>query len=248
MMRLALLLLAGVAFGAPRPAAADDMTACNAAIAKAELHAEMPKRVMGTIALVESGRAIGKQVVPWPWSINVGGNGYYYASKGEAIEAVRAFTAAGQHSIDVGCMQINLLAHPAAFDSLDTAFEPAANAEYAARFLRTLYQQSGRVSAAMTAYHSQTPEYANDYARRLLAVWPGAAKFGLTAASALPTAPAPAQSASKIRLDTEGGSALTRPVSFVSSGRAARRQAPRKRSTDAETVVTESVRGGAWPH
>ncbi|MDP9096428.1 MAG: transglycosylase SLT domain-containing protein, partial [Pseudomonadota bacterium] len=215
-MRGALILLAGLAACLPRPASADDVTACNAAIATAERKAAMPKRVMGTIALVESGRAIGKQVVPWPWSINVGGAGYYYASKEEAIEAVRTFTAAGQRSIDVGCMQINLAAHPAAFASLDTAFEPSTNAEYAAGFLRTLYQQSGRFSTAMTAYHSQTPEFANDYARRLLAVWPGAAQLGLTT-NAVPSPPASPQPISKINLDTAVGLALDGRKVFTTS-------------------------------
>ena len=237
-MRRTLVLLAALAGTLPRPAAADDVTACNVAIASAERKAAMPKRMMGTIALVESGRVMGKQVVPWPWSINVGGTGYYYASKEEAIEAVRTFTAAGQKSIDVGCMQINLAAHPAAFDSLDTAFEPAANAEYAARFLRTLYQQSGRFSTAMTAYHSQTPEYANDYARRLLAVWPGAAQLGLTT-NAVPVQPAPAEPISKINLDTSAGLALDgRPApARIRAGRALRPQAS----------PSLSAHGDGWP-
>ena len=192
----------------------------------------MPKRVMGTIALVESGRAVGKRVVPWPWSINVAGTGYYYATKEAAIDAVRTFTAAGQRSIDVGCMQINLAAHPAAFDSLDTAFEPAANADYAARFLRALYQQSGRFATAMTAYHSQTPQFANDYARKLLAVWPGAAELGLTVEA---PSPAPQQRVSQINLDTESGRGLiARPVSMRSD------------VTRAQPRIS-SLHGGAWP-
>ncbi len=187
------------------PARADDASLCTAAIATAERNASMPKRVMGAIALVESGRAVGHRVVPWPWSINVGGAGYQYETKQAAIEAVRAFNSAGQRSIDVGCMQINLAVHTEAFDSLETAFEPAANAEYAARLLRTLYRQSGRLATAMTAYHSQTPELATDYARRLLAVWPGAADLGLTAGSA---APLPQARSSQIKLDTVSGEAL----------------------------------------
>lgn len=163
-----------------------------------------------------------------------------YATKEEAIEAVRTFTAAGQRSIDVGCMQINLAAHPAAFDSLDTAFEPAANADYAARFLRTLYQQSGRFSTAMTAYHSQTPEFANDYARRLLAVWPGAAQLGLTA-DAIPSPPTPVQPISKINLDTATGFALdghkTSGNERIRSGRALRPQAS----------MGTSLHGEGWP-
>lgn len=238
-MRRTLFLLAGLAAALARPATADDSTACNVAIATAERKAAMPKRVMGTIALVESGRAVGKQVVPWPWSINVGGTSYYYASKDEAIDAVRTFTAAGQRSIDVGCMQINLAAHPAAFDSLDAAFEPAANADYAARFLRSLYQQSGRFSTAMTAYHSQTPEFANDYARRLLAVWPGAAQLGLTA-NAVPTPPPAPQPISKINLDTATGLALDGRRSSTDRRRSGRALRP-------QPSPGYSAHGDGWP-
>ena len=225
--------LVALAAVAPRLAMADDMTACNAAIAAAERKAAMPKRVMGTIAIVESGRTMGSKVVPWPWSINVGGTGYYYENKDAAIQAVRDFTAAGQRSIDVGCMQINLAAHPAAFDSLDTAFEPSANADYAARFLRTLYQQSGRLATAMTAYHSQTPEFANDYARRLLAVWPGAADLGLTVDA---TTQAAKQRLSQINLDTETGPAIT-----------ARRISLRSDISGGGSSRLLSMHGTAWP-
>ena len=176
-----LLLLTAALSAVTIAARADDMATCAEAIATAERKAAMPPRVLGAIALVESGRPIGRRVVPWPWSINAGGVGRYFASKAEAIKAVRTLYAAGQRSIDVGCMQINLAAHPQAFDSLDTAFDPPSNADYAARFLQSLYHQSGRLAWAMTAYHSQTPEFAADYARRLLAVWPGGAQLGLTA-------------------------------------------------------------------
>ena len=241
-MRPLLALLAAALPLLPLAARADDDAAvCNSAIAVAERQAAMPKRVMGTIALVESGRAVGKQIVPWPWSINVGGTGYTYPTKAAAIDAVCTFTAAGQRSIDVGCMQINLLAHPAAFDSLETAFEPAANAAYAARFLRTLIGQSGRVATAMTAYHSQTPEFANDYARRLLAVWPGAAELGLKADTRTETAE-PA-TVSRISLDTRSGPALGARASV----RAARVAGSGGTAGQSERVRLRSVRGQGWP-
>lgn len=189
-MRAALSVFAAIFVVSAAAAAADsDEAACNNAIASAERRHAMPPRVLGTIAKVESGRAIGRKLVPWPWAINAEGVGHFYATKAEAIAAVQAFRAAGLRSIDVGCMQINLAAHPRAFDTLDEAFDPAINASYAARFLRTLTQQTGRIAVAMTAYHSQTPEFAADYARRLLAIWPGATALGLTADA--PTPPAP---------------------------------------------------------
>jgi hypothetical protein len=83
--------------------------------------------------------------------------------------------AQGVRSIDVGCMQINLLHHPDAFASLDEAFDPAANAAYAVRFLKALYNQSRDWPTAVATYHSNTPDIAADYQRRVLAVWQGGA-------------------------------------------------------------------------
>ena len=108
----------------------------------------LPLRLLGAIAEVESGRpdSAGK-VRPWPWTINVEGRGEFFASKQQAIDAVRAVQAQGVRSIDVGCMQVNLMHHPNAFASLDAAFDPTANALYAARFLNTLYGGQRKLGA-----------------------------------------------------------------------------------------------------
>ncbi len=74
-------------------------------------------------------------------------------------------------SIDVGCMQVNLMYHPNAFASLDEAFDPSANAQYAARFLNALYGASGSWVQATAAYHSETPAIGADYQRRVMARW-----------------------------------------------------------------------------
>ncbi len=71
------------------------------------------------------------------------GQGTFYDTKPQAIAAVRALQAGGVHSIDVGCMQVNLKHHPTAFGSLEQAFDPSANADYAAQFLVELHGQTG---------------------------------------------------------------------------------------------------------
>ena len=116
--------------------------------------------------------------MPWPWTINVGGQGHFYAAKTDAIAAAQSLLAQGIHSIDVGCMQVNLQQHPDAFASLDTAFDPEANVAYAARFLNQLYRQTGDWPQAAAAYHSQTPAIGAEYERRVMAAWPLAAQFG----------------------------------------------------------------------
>jgi hypothetical protein len=66
-------------------------------------------------------------------------------------------------------MQVNLMNHPNAFASLDEAFDPGANAHYAARFLNALYAASGSWVQATAAYHSETPAIGADYQRRVMA-------------------------------------------------------------------------------
>ena len=182
-------LLAVLAGG---PAAADkpkwDGALCQSAIQAAEAAAGLPPRLLASIGAVESGRldpGTGR-VTPWPWTINVGGAGSYFATKAEAVAAVERARAAGQRSIDVGCMQVNLLHHPAAFASLNHAFDPQANAAYAAGFLRRLQGQTGTWPAAAAAYHSQTPGVADGYARRVMAAWPLANQYGGKAAAPAP--------------------------------------------------------------
>jgi hypothetical protein len=146
---------------------------CRPAIVSAESSGRLPARLLEAIAVVESGR-LDKQTgvrTPWPWTINAEGEGYFFDSKAQAIAAVRALQARGVASIDVGCMQVNLLHHPNAFASLEEAFDPYANARYAARFLNELYARTTNWPQATGFYHSQTPELSADYQRRVLAVW-----------------------------------------------------------------------------
>lgn len=169
----ALLLLAGLvlmAGAAPPPG-------CGSAITAAEKVRGTAPGLLGAIGLVESGRTDPRTRVraPWPWTVNAEGIGTYYPGKAEAIRAVQALQARGVTSVDVGCMQVNLLHHPTAFRSLDEAFDPAANALYAAGFLTRLYARVGTWPGAAAAYHSFTPRLGAQYGQLVAAVWSGAA-------------------------------------------------------------------------
>lgn len=147
---------------------------CRAAVAVAERAGNIPAGLLGAIARVESGRrdAVTGQMEPWPWTANVEGTGYFYPTKAAAIAAVRQFQAEGAQSIDVGCMQVNLQQHPRAFPNLEVAFDPAANAAYAARFLNELHDQTGDWSRAAGMYHSATPSIGAEYQRKVMAALP----------------------------------------------------------------------------
>ena len=180
----------------PLAVAAEDRGACRAAIAVAEAEAALPAGLLHAIGRTESGRrdpATGR-IEPWPWALNAAGMGLYAATREEAVATVLALQARGLRSIDVGCLQVNLLHHPGAFASVEDAFDPLANARYAAGFLRELQARAGGDwGLAVARYHSATPERGEAYRLRVMASLAGGA-------AALPVAPSIAPFAGMPRL------------------------------------------------
>lgn len=149
---------------------------CRAAIATAEAEANIPPGLLQALGRVESGRtdpATG-EFSPWPWTLHAEGRGQFFPDRAAAIAAVEALLARGVRLVDVGCMQVNLHFHPRAFPDLATAFEPLANARYAARFLLELQARSQDWLVAAGHYHSHTPHLAEAYRARVAAAWPAA--------------------------------------------------------------------------
>ena len=143
----------------------------------------MPPQLLAAIARVESGRydTVSGRTSPWPWTINAEGRPGVFETKEQAINAVRALQAQGVRSIDVGCLQVNLMHHPAAFASLEQAFDPLINAQYAVRFLTQLRDQTGDWVAATARYHSATPELGGPYQRKVAAIWPEEQRHAIAA-------------------------------------------------------------------
>ena len=142
---------------------------------------ESARRLLGAIGRAESGRpdpGTG-QIEPSRWAINAGGSGHVFDSAEAAIAYVQDLQAHGVRSIDVGCFQINLMHHPAAFASLGEAFDANANAAAAAQFLSDLHQRSGDWESAVARYHSALPERGEPYRMRVLAQWRGGGSFAI---------------------------------------------------------------------
>jgi hypothetical protein len=155
------------------PAAAEQGRLCRAAIQAAERAAGIPAQLLMAIGRTESGRRDPETGAfhPWPWTINAEGRGHFFPTKAAAIAAVQQLQAQGVRSIDIGCMQVNLRHHPNAFPNLEAAFDPLTNAQYAARFLTELNSTRNDWQRAASAYHSQTPEFAEPYRARVMAAW-----------------------------------------------------------------------------
>ena len=161
------------ALGRPALAEPPPPAQCEQAGIAAEQAGGLPAGLLLAIGRIESGRwdpARGR-VTAWPWTINASGRGSWFETKAAAAQAAGALLEGGTKSIDAGCFQINLLWHPGAFASLDQAFDPDANARYAAGFLLSLYSRTGSWESAVEAYHSADPALGFAYRQQVFSSW-----------------------------------------------------------------------------
>ena len=167
------LLVAAAADGAEAAAEADPWSLCRDAIRAAERATGLPPHLLEAIALAESGRRpdAAQGLAPWPWTVMAEGRGRFLPAKADAVAVVRDLRARDIRNIDVGCMQVNLQHHPAAFADLDQAFDPAANATYAAEFLRALFRDSGSWAHAVARYHASVYGRNLQYRTRVMRIW-----------------------------------------------------------------------------
>ncbi|MGV8997195.1 MAG: transglycosylase SLT domain-containing protein [Parvibaculaceae bacterium] len=146
---------------------------CERATVATEMAQRLPRAVLFSVAMVESGRfnAETKKTRPWPWTINAEGQSFYFKSKSEAVKAARMLLKRGVRSFDVGCMQINMRYHPDAFSDLNAAFDPITNVGYGAEFMKQLYGRTNSWPDAIAAYHSQSKTRNQPYFARVIDVW-----------------------------------------------------------------------------
>ncbi|WP_374434158.1 lytic transglycosylase domain-containing protein [Tabrizicola sp.] len=133
-----------------------DAGLCVAAIRQAEKAHGIPADLLLAIGLQEAGLGLQGSTTVWPWSLNVDGEGFRFDTREEAEDFLARELDAGAQSIDVGCLQVNLRWHPGAFPSPAAGFDPERNADYAARFLRGLHDETGDWLEAAGRYHSAT--------------------------------------------------------------------------------------------
>jgi hypothetical protein len=164
--------------GLGHPLAQDDdpVSSCDLAADQAERSHQLPAGILGAIGRVESGRPDpAGRLAPWPWTIDAAGAGAFLPSADAAVTSVQSLQRRGLRNIDVGCFQVNLEQHPDAFATLEAAFDPQINADYAAGFLVSLHQRTGSWEAAVAAYHSAVPALGIPYSGLVFAQWAGIA-------------------------------------------------------------------------
>jgi len=194
----------GAAFANPAQALDNTSKICAGETARAERRMGVPKGLLAAISLAETGRwdENRRASFAWPWTVTAEGRGRYFDTKAEAIAEVEILMTEGVRNVDVGCMQVNLYYHGGAFETLEEAFDPRANATYAAAYLRNMYRAAGDWTRAAGYYHSMTPERNGPYREKVLAYWRGGEDAGGGETGARPvTGPVPVDRARMARLN-----------------------------------------------
>lgn len=117
---------------------------------------DIPPALLYAMALVESGRRVdtAEAFQPWPWTLNVAGEGYYYPSKTEAWTALQAFVLAGRTNIGIGLLQVTYPYNAHILTDVYAALDPHTNLSMGAAILRERFEESRDWSTAVGRYHS----------------------------------------------------------------------------------------------
>jgi len=160
------MLMLGLLFGGPAVAALGGAEVCERAAMQVAAETGVPPDILAALTLTETGRRRDGIVRPWAWSVNAEGAGTWFDDPAAALRFAQDRIAQGRTNVDIGCFQLNFHWHGSNFASVREMFDPLANARYAARFVRSLYAETGDWRAAAGAFHSRRPQDANRYLAR----------------------------------------------------------------------------------
>ena len=134
----------------------------------------IPADIFYALALAESGRRLGDQqrLRPWPWTLNIHGQGVYYSDRHSAWRAAMAAIARQQTSVDIGPMQVNWRYHRKRLQDPWRALDPYRNLHVAAEILLDCQQRLGDWWQSVGCYHAPSNrERAQRYRERVRAHW-----------------------------------------------------------------------------
>lgn len=131
---------------------------------------KLPKKLLTSISLVESGIKRNNKLSSWPWTLNVNGKSMYFDNKEDTIEHLKKSLKMNKN-IDIGCMQINYKYHGKNFKTLEDMINPNKNVRYAASFLRKLFKKHKSWNEAISRYHSSKPKRKKRYLVKVQSFW-----------------------------------------------------------------------------
>ncbi len=132
---------------------------CTEHVLEAEQELSIPRGLLLSIALVES----GQDGSPQPFAMNLDGKTVYSDSASEAKAHLLDKQGRVRQNATVGCMQLSVQHHRANFRPVERILDPSANVWYAARYLKRLRADSGSWSVAVARYNGGSRSQQRDY-------------------------------------------------------------------------------------
>ena len=116
--------------------------------------AGIPSTVLFAIALQESGARVRGRLLPWPWTLNIAGTPYRFATRQAACHALlQALYQYDTHRVDAGLGQTNLGYHAQRFSSPCGVLDPYRNLAVTAALLQEHHAATGDWVLAAGRYH-----------------------------------------------------------------------------------------------
>jgi hypothetical protein len=109
------------------------------------------------IALTESGRTSPSEgrYRPWPWTLNVNGQGEFFEDQKSAIRALQEAKRRGYRNIDVGAMQVNLRWNGDLVERPEHLLDPSINLWAFTQVIRDCQARVGiRLQDVVACYHA----------------------------------------------------------------------------------------------
>lgn len=114
----------------------------------------VPSEVLYSVALQESGTLVRGRLVPWPWTLNVAGTGYRFATRADACNALLlAIASVGRARVDVGLGQTNMQANGHRYTDPCEGLDPHKNLQVTAQILAEQKAKSENWISAAGRYH-----------------------------------------------------------------------------------------------
>ncbi|CAK7008756.1 lytic transglycosylase domain-containing protein [Saezia sanguinis] len=121
----------------------------------AAAHTEIPATVLYAIALQESGRSVNGKHRPWPWTLNISGQGYYFDTQEAACSRLTTtLKTTSAKRIDVGLGQINVGYHSHRVEKPCDLLNPYVNLALAGQILAEQHRPGQDWLITMGKYHS----------------------------------------------------------------------------------------------
>jgi len=122
---------------------------------RAALSQGVPPEVLYSIAKVESNFKIRIGTYPWPWTLNIKGKGYFFATRAEACDAaLKGLQQHGKYGVDIGLTQQNWgWVGSQHYTQPCDALAPNENLQTAAIELRKCFEKEGDWVRAAGCYH-----------------------------------------------------------------------------------------------